>query len=256
VKKLFFPASARILVLAPHPDDESIGCGGLLLKFPSQCDVAVLTDGRYGGLSGQSETNTIATRKLELEKAMVYAGVKNYLFLGVEDGKLSKNFAKFSALDTNGYDAIFCPAPGDNHPDHACIYEFLLRLKPQAKIFAYEVWSALSRPSHYLDVSGVVEGKKKLIAFYKSQVAQVDYASKAIGLNCFRGLLPYSAVQYAEAYQEMKKMKKSRVFWCGLEDGYCEIRRGGEVVAIRFSDWSTNFYPGATLWDKIRIYFL
>ncbi len=201
--KLLFPESARILVLGPHPDDESIGCGGLLLKFPGQCDVVVLTDGRYGNLSGQSEIDTIATRRSEFEKAMVYAGVKNYLFLGVEDGKLSENFTKFSNLDINGYDAIFVPAPGENHPDHSCVYEFLSRLKPQAKIFAYEVWSALPTPSHYIDISGVVDEKKRLISYYESQVAQVDYVFKAIGLNCFRGLLPYPAVQYAEAYQEM-----------------------------------------------------
>lgn len=203
MEKLFFPKSARILVLAPHPDDESIGCGGLLLKFPGQCDVVVLTDGRYGGLSGQSELNTIATRKKELEKAMIYAGVKNYLFLGVEDGKLSENFAKFSTLKIDGYDAIFIPAPRESHPDHSCVYEFLLRLKPQARIFTYEVWSAISRPSHYLDISDVVDEKKRLINYYESQVAQVDYISKVIGLNCFRGLLSYPAVQYAEAYQEM-----------------------------------------------------
>ena len=204
MENLFFSASARILVLAPHPDDESIGCGGLLLKYRGQCDVVVLTDGRHGGLSGQDEIETVTLRKAEFEKAMAYTGGKNYFFLGVEDGKLSESFAKFVELNLSGYDAIFVPAPGENHEDHACVYEFLLRLKPQAKIFGYEVWSALANPSHYLDISSVVEGKKRLINFYESQTAQVDYVSKAIGLNCFRGLMPYPAVEYAEAYQEMK----------------------------------------------------
>jgi len=203
MEKLLFSESARILVLAPHPDDESIGCGGLLLKYRGQCDVVILTDGRDGGPSGQSEIDTIATRRAEFEKAMVYAGVKSRLFLGVEDGKLSENFTKFSNLDINGYDAIFVPAPGENHPDHSCVYEFLLRLKPQARIFTYEVWSVLIVPSHYIDIFDVVDEKKRLISYYESQVVQVDYVSKAIGLNCFRGLLPYPAVQYAEAYQEM-----------------------------------------------------
>jgi len=203
MKELKFMASARILVLAPHPDDESIGCGGLLLKYPGQCDVVVLTDGRHGGLSGQDETETVSLRRSEFEKAVAYAGVKKWFFLGVEDGKLSENFAKFATLDISGYDAIFCPAPGENHEDHACVYEFLLKLKPQAQIFSYEVWSALSSPSHYIDISDVVDEKKRLIAFYESQTAQVDYVSKAIGLNCFRGMLVYPAIQYAEAYQEL-----------------------------------------------------
>ena len=37
---------ARILIVSPHPDDETIGCGGILAKYGSQCDVVVLTDGR------------------------------------------------------------------------------------------------------------------------------------------------------------------------------------------------------------------
>jgi len=201
MENLFFSASARILVLAPHPDDESIGCGGLLLKYPGQCDVVVLTDGRYGGLSGQSETDTISTRKVEFENAMTYAGVKSWFFLGVEDGKLSENFAKFAELNLSGYDAIFVPAPGENHEDHACVYDFLRKLKPQAQIYGYEVWSALGSPSHYIDISDVVDEKKRLIAFHESQTAQVDYVSKAVGLNCFRGMLVYPALPYAEAYE-------------------------------------------------------
>ncbi|MES2930855.1 MAG: PIG-L deacetylase family protein [Patescibacteria group bacterium] len=203
MKELNFSSSARILVLAPHPDDESIGCGGLLLKYPGQCDVIVLTDGRHGGLPGQNEKETMAMRTSEFKKAMTYARVKNFSFLGVGDSKLSESFAKFASLDTSGYDAIFCPAPGDNHVDHMCVCEFLLRLNPQARIFGYEVWSALAVPSHYLDISNVVEGKKKLINFHESQVAQVDYVAKAIGLNCFRGMLVYPAIQYAEVYEEL-----------------------------------------------------
>lgn len=203
MKELKFMESSRILVLAPHPDDESIGCGGLLLKYPDQCDVVVLTDGRHGGPSGQSEKDTVTVRMSEFERAMAYAGVNTWSFLRIEDGKLSEHFATFATLDLNGYDAIFCPASGDNHVDHKPVYEFLLRLKPQAKIFGYEIWSTLSNPSHYIDISDVVEEKKRLINFHESQVAQVDYTFKTLGLNCFRGMLVYPAIAYAEAYQEL-----------------------------------------------------
>lgn len=40
----------KCLVIAPHADDESIGCGGLLLKYPDNCDVVVLTDGAKAAL--------------------------------------------------------------------------------------------------------------------------------------------------------------------------------------------------------------
>lgn len=38
----------KILILAPHPDDECIGAGGILALFPELCNVIVLTDGRQG----------------------------------------------------------------------------------------------------------------------------------------------------------------------------------------------------------------
>lgn len=207
MENLSFSSSARILVLAPHPDDESIGCGGLLLQYPGQCDVIVLTDGCHGGPLGMDKKETVNLRKSEFERAMAYARVKKWYFLGVEDGKLSKNFMKFAELDIDGYDAIFIPAPGENHEDHACVYEFLLKLQPQAQIYGYEVWSALGSPSHYIDISDVVDDKKRLIAIYESQVAQVDYVSKAIGLNCFRGMLVYPAIPYAEAYKGLGLIK-------------------------------------------------
>ena len=44
----------KILVVAPHPDDESLGCGGLMSKYGKQCDVLLLTDGRRGKSEGLS----------------------------------------------------------------------------------------------------------------------------------------------------------------------------------------------------------
>ena len=45
---LVIKETEKILIVAPHPDDESIGTGGLLSLYSNQCDVIVMTDGRYG----------------------------------------------------------------------------------------------------------------------------------------------------------------------------------------------------------------
>jgi LmbE family N-acetylglucosaminyl deacetylase len=204
MQKLEIWQSDRILVLAPHPDDESIWCWWLILKYHQQCDVIVLTDGRYGWFDSENIKSVIKQRSLELENAMRYAGIKNRKNLEIEDTKLSDNFEKFTTLKINDYDSIFCPTPSESHPDHACIYPFLSKLDYNAKIFGYEVWSALSMPSHYLDISNIIKEKEKLINFYTSQVTQVDYASRALAINHFRGLLSYPAIKYAEAYQQLK----------------------------------------------------
>ena len=45
IKKLEIRPTDKICILAPHADDESIGCGGLLALYGKQCDVVLLTDG-------------------------------------------------------------------------------------------------------------------------------------------------------------------------------------------------------------------
>jgi LmbE family N-acetylglucosaminyl deacetylase len=73
MEQLQISPSNTILVIAPHSDDESLGCGGLLLKYPKQCDVVVVTDGRYGGLPNQTHDEIIKIRQEELIQAMNYA---------------------------------------------------------------------------------------------------------------------------------------------------------------------------------------
>ena len=51
----------KCLIIAPHADDESIGCGGILLKYLQNCEVVVLTDGGKGG-------GAMIVRKLSLKQ--------------------------------------------------------------------------------------------------------------------------------------------------------------------------------------------
>ncbi len=194
----------RTVVLAPHPDDESIWCGGLLLKY--RPDVVVLTDGRHGGEDGCAE-ETIRIRHKELAVAMRLAGVTSYCEFDIEDGKLAEaDFGKIARkVKLDDYDVIICPAPHDGHPDHACTWRLL---KPFARgdqeVYFHDGWSALAEPTHYLDISDVIEGKKALVRVYASQEAYVRYSERVAALNYYRGLLAYPAVEYAEAYARIQ----------------------------------------------------
>ena len=93
------------------------------------------------------------------------------------------------------YNYIFIPYIFDQHKDHKAV-SILLReklkdkkYKKGLKIAYYEVWSTINMPQYYVDISKVVEDKKKMINFHKSQIATKNYADKIIGLNTYRGLL-------------------------------------------------------------------
>ena len=196
--------SKRIVVLAPHPDDESIWCGGLLLKY--RPDVVVLTDGRYGGEEGR-EAETTRIRHEELAAAMRLAGVANYCELGIEDCRLAEadfgEIARRARLED--YDVIICPAPRDGHPDHACVWRLLEPfVRDDREVYFYDGWSALAEPTHYLDISDAIEAKRALVQTYSSQEAYVRYSERVAALNYYRGLLAYPAVKYAEAYARIQ----------------------------------------------------
>lgn len=186
--------SDKILILAPHADDESIGCGGILLKYASQCDVIFLTDGRYGDI--EIEPNKmVEIRKKEFETVMNKLHVNNFSLLGIEDTHLESNYQIFKNIEFNNYDYICVPNNLDQHPDHKAVTKHIKRafkekqINNQIKILMYEVWGTLPLPNFYTDISDIVENKKEIINMYYSQIKHVDYANKITALNEYRGMI-------------------------------------------------------------------
>ena len=80
----------KILVLSPHPDDESIGVGGLLALYSKQISVIVMTDGRYGN-DRYDAFEMKKIREQEFVNAMEVVGISDYKFIKIEDGLLIEN---------------------------------------------------------------------------------------------------------------------------------------------------------------------
>ena len=174
----------KCLVIAPHPDDESIGCGGILKLYSRNFDVISLTHGLKDDI-----------RYKEMQSAMNFAGIKNFKMLNLQDKNIINGQNEFDTIDVSIYDYIFIPYIFDQHKDHKAV-SFLLseklkhsKQKNNLKIAYYEVWSTINMPQYYVDISQVIEEKKKMINFHKSQISQKNYAEKILCLNSYRGLL-------------------------------------------------------------------
>lgn len=198
IKEWKIKPSEKICILAPHADDESIGCGGLLAKYGKQCDVILLTDGAYGS---SDKEQTQKTREEEFKSVMNYFGIKNYHFMRAKDTELIDGYAKFKKIDFKSYDYVVMPHPLDPHKDHVVPQAFFKRLKREQKLKAkavyYEVWGTMASPTHYIDISDVVEHKREAINMYISQNNR-DYADRILGLNKYRGIR--HNIAYEEAY--------------------------------------------------------
>ncbi len=193
----------RICVLAPHPDDETIACGGLLLKYGAQCDVVLLTDGQKGGLAGWSTEKTVSTRQKEFEQVMEFLKVRHFEYVHAEDLSLLDAYDEFSKIDFSQYTYVLMPHPFDAHVDHGAVSALWKRLQKakalKAQSVYYELWSPLRMPTHYIDISDVIEEKCKAISFYESQLKNVNYISRIVALNHYRGIR--HGVEYEEDFE-------------------------------------------------------
>lgn len=173
----------KCLVIAPHPDDESIGCGGILSLYPKNFEVVCLTHG-----------NENSIREAEMQKAMATSNIK-FKMLDLKDKKINQGFESFKNIDISNFDIIFIPYIFDQHKDHKSVSLLLDKLiktakhKKNLKIAFYEVWSTINMPNYYVDISQVMEQKAAKINAHTSQIATKEYASKILGLNSYRGLL-------------------------------------------------------------------
>lgn len=194
----------RIVIIAPHPDDECIGTGGLLSLYPELCDVIVLTDGRQGQKNVSPE-KVKEIRKQEFEEEMKYIRVRSYRMLGYEDGALLQHMDCLCDIDLSVYTKIFIPWGDDNHPDHTAGYLYSMqRIRQQhiteAEIYQYEVHVPFHDTSHMLDITSVIDKKIKLIRFHRTQLSGLDYDSIANALGKYRACQCNLPEKYLETY--------------------------------------------------------
>lgn len=194
----------RLLVLAPHPDDEVIGCGGLVaqhLREQRQVRVLVATDGAEGGDAAQ--------RKEESRRALATLGDAAIEFLGIRDRQLAELPQLKDALLAYRPDLILVPSPIEIHPDHLALARLFCELVQRddtlfadlavARVAFYEVGQPL-RPNAIVDISDVADAKYAAIAEHRSQLAVRDYVAYARGLNAYRAMTLPAGATFAEAY--------------------------------------------------------
>ena len=207
----------RFLVVAPHPDDETVGCGGLLAHYGPQCEVLLLTDGRKGGPADGSKTEeeTAEIRRAEFEAVAAFFKVASVKALSLPDSCLRENPKAVSSVDLRRYDKIFIPYRLERHPDHAAANRIIRKLykwqRCKAELLEYEVWSPITAPNRFLDISNVMDRKLEGIRLYKSQIKELNYEALAIGLNGYRGAphhIPYCEAFFSEAVSRSEKKER------------------------------------------------
>lgn len=213
-KILATPPSGKVLVLAPHPDDEAIGCGGAIKLHCLSSDkvkIVYLTDGSAGFPDSfrptKKEKEKMArTREIEARVAAKTLGVDDLVFLHYLDGQLYSNrlIEKYFSQLLSNYkpDIIYVPSFLDQNSDHyeaaRILVQAISHSKISAQILSYEIWSPVFA-NVLLKIDRVIEDKKKAISAFESQLKSRNYLEAAVALNRYRGSI-FGAGEFAEAY--------------------------------------------------------
>ncbi len=146
-----------VLVIAPHMDDETLGCGLLLAGHPQRDALQVLfaTDGAHspehaGGASAAARRELAATREREAGAALEVLGLTagQYRCLGFEDGTLVRQPQALAGELREPLQAaaqVFVPFRYDRHPDHLAVGRAVAAIRDDggtaATVFEYFVYS-------------------------------------------------------------------------------------------------------------------
>ena len=120
------PDGNRVLVMAPHPDDDVIGCGGTIRlhrQFGHTVSIVYLTDGERG-IRSLNATKTAELRSLEAVRAASYLGVpeENLFHLHLKDSDVinqsGSNYDLRQIFEKTNPDIIYLPSFVESHRDH------------------------------------------------------------------------------------------------------------------------------------------
>lgn len=194
---------------APHPDDETLGCGGTIARRSHEnynVFIVILTDGRHAFskvlkiTSNPTPEETKQIRRKEAIEAVSVLGVprNNLFFFDFEDCSLSRHEKEAEVKITaflQGHlpDEVYFPIKRDGHPDHQAANRIINRCLQKSNLedrkFQYSITHKLSRvgPSFekivgflsnrtsYVDISDYLDVKKEALEKFRSEI--LVYAS-------------------------------------------------------------------------------
>lgn len=162
----------RVLCIAPHPDDEVIGCGGMLAFHAERGD-----DVRVLVLSKGADAVQAKLRQGECLAGLRLLGVEDARFLDFADGGLAEAAGLEERLEAELEDfapeLIYAPSPFEHHADHRAAFAALARAAragTDARVLLWGVNAAAPRDVLF-DISTRTAAKSRALAAHASQSA-------------------------------------------------------------------------------------
>lgn len=217
--------SKTVLILAAHPDDEILGCGGVMAKYSKQgyeIHVGIVTDGSSTQYAGNE---SLALQKIrECEEANAMLGVKKVHYLNLPDMRLDTlahveiNKKIEELVNLLKPHIIFTHAADDINMDHREVFKStMVATRPGRphleRVYTYEVpssseWNVNQPfiPNVFIDISSSIKKKVEAFSVYKSEIREYPHPRSGEGIEAYskyRGIA--SGMKYAEAFNLIKE---------------------------------------------------
>ncbi|HCG91172.1 MAG TPA: hypothetical protein DEZ08_04980 [Dehalococcoidia bacterium] len=189
------PDYKRLMVFAPHQDDDIIGCGGTILnsiKNKAEIQVTYIMDGAPPKFHGSQRTEYVNTRNIEAINVWKTINNSTPIFLetptrGIAIDPQTVITKIQDVISKYDPDCIFVPyfleTPLDHRRSSYVIWQALQNIKHNIKqIWCYQVTTMIS-PNIAVDISDVEQNKFALMNLWESQNKLFNYAHRTRGLN-------------------------------------------------------------------------
>ncbi len=213
----------RTLVVAPHFDDDVLGCGGLIAQLTaagSRVAVLFLTDGSGGEEEIEDRARYAERRHAEAVRGLEILGVSDVEFLDLPDGSLANSLKEAAdgirrALTARSPDLLLAISPLEISADHraafAALHSVLSPLRGGTDfdsvvdgldILLYEA-NHPAFPDVLVDVSGQIDVIRRAIEAHESQLELHNYREMTLGLRSLRTASLSPEVTAAEGYRRL-----------------------------------------------------
>ena len=222
-------SSKSILVIAPHPDDETLGCGGTLLRHISAGDKVywlICTKIRecHGFTKERIEERT---KEIDLVSNMYrFTGYKQLDFNTTELDQIPRNSLIHEISEYVNEvkpHTMYLPYRNDVHSDHAQIFDASIactksfRYPFVKKVCVYETLSETEfvmrtddhgfKPNMWVDISNYIDRKIKILKIFKSEIREHPFPRS---IRCIKSLAnlrgAFAGSEYAESFMCIKEI--------------------------------------------------
>jgi LmbE family N-acetylglucosaminyl deacetylase len=220
----------KLVVFAAHPDDETIGCGGLIKKLTETgADVVVVfaTSGNTGiDQTKRFKGNITLKRIKEAKRAAKILGIKKIIEWKYGSQQLKYNIKilhqAIKTIRIEKPDLIITHSNHDRHNDHAALYKIITQANLKAgenilpdlgkrhqvdDLWSFEIVDVFQKPDFIVDITEQMKFKLDAIKEYDSQSGIISGIRNYIyGVSIIRGF--EIGKKHAEAFKNISLLPK------------------------------------------------